>query len=95
MIDREHFETLLRRQDVPAPDDCQHLRDALRQDWMLRALGIVQQELDGQTRQLRVADLSSEEGVRTTVHQQGKVAGMERVIEALLELADTEENSNG
>jgi hypothetical protein len=92
VIDREHFEKLLRKQEELTPEDRRHLKDALRQDWLLRLLGLAQSEIDGQTRQLKVASLSTEEGVRDTVHQQGKVTGMERVIELMLEEADKEEN---
>jgi hypothetical protein len=93
VIDREHFEGLLRRQEELTPEDRRHLRDALRQDWLLRLLALVQSEVDGQTRQLKVASLATEEGVRETVHQQGKVTGMERVIELMLEEVDKEENT--
>lgn len=69
------------------------LRAVLTSTLMLKALRLVRQESEEQRRQFLAYNLGTMEGIHHAVKLQGRVAGMDRALELLGELAGPSSNN--
>lgn len=84
-IDVEDVEAAILASDSPSTEDLENLERVLLSDWFLRCLRPLFEEMNGNRKHLVSASLESAEGVNRALRVQGKVQGISRALETLVD----------
>jgi hypothetical protein len=95
VIDPEAFRQRCLAQEGFSVEDRKELQKLLRLGWFQRMMKELADEADGQRRSFTNMDMTTEEGVKKALGTQGRVRGLDRAFDLVVELAqDSEEEDD-
>lgn len=93
--DVDRLEQQIRAAEQPEKYDLEALGSVMTSEWFQKCLRPIMDELDGARKQLEKADLTSEQGNAKALKLQGKIQGLTRLMDSLVEQVNSLEDHNG